>query len=195
MESRTITHLLAAWQAGDKGAKNQLFDLLYDELHRMARSQRQLWRGNNTLNVTALLHELYLKLSRMGALRAEDRGQFNRYVTKVMRHLLIDYARSRSARRRGGEVVKVSLDAFDDNVAVDLGDQVESLLVVDSALLKLKALEPRLSEVVELRFFGGLTHDEIALSLNLTKRTVTRDWAKAKVLLHRILSQSPSLPG
>ena len=190
MEPGTVTHLLMAWRAGDEAAKDQLFALLYEELHQIAWQQRKAWRSGSTLNTTALLHELYLKLSRQGAVRAEDRGQFNRYVVKVLRHTLIDYARAKRGQRRGGGVVKVPLDVFDGNVAVDLEVQVEGLLMVDAALSKLAELNTRLSEVVELRFYGGLTHDEIALSLGITKRTVTQDWAKAKVLLHRILHES-----
>ena len=189
MEPGTITHLLVAWQAGDEVAKDQLFALLYEELHQIARQQRKTWRSGGTLNTTALLHELYLKLSRQGAVRAEDRGQFNRYVAKVLRHTLIDYARAKRGQRRGGGLVRVPLDAFDRNVVVDFEVQVESLLTVDAALSKLAGLNTRLADVVELRFYAGLTHDEIALSLGLTKRTVTQDWAKAKVLLHRIIHE------
>ena len=194
MEPGTITRLLVAWQAGDEVAKDQLFALLYEELHQIARQQRKAWRNGSTLNTTALLHELYLKLSRQGALRAEDRGQFNRYVTKALRHTLIDYARAKRGQRRGGGLVRVPLDAFDKNVALDFEVQVESLLMVDAALSKLAELNTRLADVVELRFYAGLTHEEIALSLGLTKRTVTQDWAKAKVLLHRILHEPDGSP-
>lgn len=189
MEPGTITHLLAAWQAGDDDAKGQLFALLYEELHQIARQQRLEWRGGSTLNTTALVHELYLKLSRQGAVRAEDRGQFNRLIAKTLRHILIDYARAKGGQRRGGGVVKVPLDAFDENVVVALDEQVDDLLTIDAALLTLARMDARLSDVVELRFYGGLTYDEIALSLGLTKRTVTRDWAKAKVLLYQILNE------
>ena len=155
MEPGTITHLLVAWQAGDEVAKDQLFALLYEELHQIARQQRKAWRSGSTLNTTALLHELYLKLSRQGAVRAEDRGQFNRYVAKVLRHTLIDYARAKRGQRRGGGLVRVPLDAFDRNVVVDFEVQVESLLTVDAALSKLAGLNTRLANVVELRFYGG----------------------------------------
>ena len=189
-----VTELLVAWQAGDETAKDQLFVLLYEDLYRMARQQRDQWRGDNTLNTTALLHELFLKLSRQGVVRAEDRGQFNRFVAKALRHILMDYAKTRGRQRRGGGVVKVPLNAFYENAVVALDAQQEVLFMMDEALAKLAVLNTRLSDVVELRFYAGLTYDEIALSLGITKRTVTRDWAKAKVWLHRILRELDDQP-
>ena len=185
-----VTELLVAWRAGDETAKNQLFALLYEDLYQMARQQRDRWRGSNTLNTTALLHELFLKLSRQGVVRAEDRGQFNRFVARALRRILMDYAKARGRQRRGGGVVKLPLNAFYENAVVALDAQQDVLFMMDEALSKLAVLDTRLSDVVELRFYGGLTYDEIALSLGITKRTVTRDWAKAKVWLHRIMRES-----
>ena len=190
-----VTQLLAAWQAGDETAKNKLFALLYEDLHQIAREQRNKWQGSGTLNTTALLHELYLRLSRQGTVRPQDRGQFNRFVAKALRWILMNYARDQGRQRRGGDWVKIplDLDALPEEEALVVEMQAHELLAIDSALSKLSALNARLAEVVELRFYGGLTHEEIAQSLDIAKRTVTRDWAQAKMLLRRIM-QEPSSP-
>ncbi len=181
--------MLVAWRAGDDTAKDQLFALLYEDLHRIAHEQRDKWQGSSTLNTTALLHELYVKLSRQGAVRAEDRGQFNRFVAKALRRILIDYARARGRKRRGGDWVKIPLHRLNHDEVLAIEMPVEDLLLIDMAISRLTVLDARLAEVVELRFYGGLTHDEIALSLGITTRTVTRDWTRAKVWLRRILEE------
>ena len=186
-EGGAITQLLVAWQAGDETAKDQLFAFLYQDLHRIAHKQRNRWRGSSTLNTTALLHELYLKLSRQGAVRAEDRGQFNRFVAKALRRILIDYARAQGRQRRGGAQVKIPLD---EGEALTIAMPVKELLHIDMALSRLAVLDARLADVVELRFYAELTYDEIAMTLGITKRTVTRDWAKAKMWLHRMLNEA-----
>ena len=189
-EGGVVTQLLVSWRAGDETAKDALFALLYQDLHRIAHKQRNKWRGSSTLNTTALLHELYVKLSRQGAVRAEDQGQLNRFVAKALRRILMDYARARSRQRRGGDWVKIPIDELDEDEAVTIEVPIEELLLIDMALSRLAMLDARLAEVVELRFYAGLTYDEIAMSLGITKRTVTRDWAKAKMWLHRILTEA-----
>ena len=185
-----VTQLLNAWRAGDETAKDQLFALLYEDLRLIAREQRNKWRGSSTLNTTALLHELYVRLSRQGVVRAEDRDQLKRFVAKALRHILIDYAEAQGRQRRGGGWVKMPLEALpgsEEGVAFDR--QLEESLMIEAALSKLETIDARLAEVVELRFYGGLTHEEIARTLGVTKRTVTRDWAQAKLLLHRIIQE------
>ena len=184
-----VTQLLAAWRAGDETAQERLFALLYRDLHQIAHEQRKKWRGNSTLNTTALLHELYVSLSQQGQVRAEDRGQFNRFAAKALRRILMNYARSRGQQRRGGGWVQVPLDTLSEEEVQTLDLEVEEFLRIDMALSKLAAIDARLAEVVELRFYAGLTHDEIARSLGITKRTVTRDWAKAKMWLYRIMRE------
>ena len=179
--------MLVAWRAGDKTAKDQLFTLLYEDLLQIAREQRKNWRGSNTLNTTALIHELYVRLSRQGMVRAEDRGQFNRFVAKALRYILINYAKAQGRQRRGGDWTKVPLDALPRKEIGTLEMQMEESLMIDMALSKLETLDARLADVVEMHFYAGLTYEEIAQSLGVTKRTVTRDWAKAKVLLSQIM--------
>ena len=188
-----VTQLLIAWRAGDETAKDQLFALLYADLHQIAREQRKKWRGSSTLNTTALVHELYVRLSRQGAVRAEDRGQLNRFVAKALRHILIDYAEKQGRQRRGGGWIKIPIDALPGEEEGTLDMQLEESLMIDGALSKLETIDARLADVVELRFYGGLTHDEIAQSLGISKRTVTRDWAQAKLLLRRIMQDTRGL--
>ncbi len=190
LERGTVTQLLIAWRAGDETAKDQLFAVLYQDLHRIAHEQRNKWRGSNTLNTTVLLHELYVKLSRQGAVQAEDKGQFNRFVAKALRRILIDYARAQGRQRRGGDWIKVPLDKIDEREALKTEMSVEELLLIDMALSRLAVLDARLADVVELRFYAELTYEEIAMTLGVTKRTVTRDWAKAKMWLHRMLNEA-----
>ena len=178
----TITHLLVAWRAGDETAKDQLFALLYEDLRLIAREQRKKWRGSSTLNTTALVHELYEKFSRQGLIEATDRLHFTLLVAKALRHILIDYAKSKRRRRRGGHLVRVPLDLLEKEPSM-LTQQVDEILTIDMALRHLAAFNERLAHVVELRFFAGLTYDEIAELLGVTKRTITSDWAKAKAWL------------
>jgi RNA polymerase sigma factor (TIGR02999 family) len=131
-----------------------------------------------------LVHEAYLKLVDQANARWRDRAHFIALASVAMRHVLIDRARARAALKHGGARRQVTLD--DDAVAVD--DQAESLLEIDDALVKLAAAAPRLARVVECRFYGGLTHEEIAEALGVTVRTVERDWAKARMFLHAILA-------
>ena len=188
-EGGIVTQLLVAWRAGDETAKDELFALLYEDLRLIAREQRGKWRGSNTLNTTALIHELYVRLSQQGAVRAEDRGQFNRFVAKAMRRILMNYARAQGRQHRGGGWIKIPLDALSEEEAETLEMRLEEWLMIDEALSKLAVLDPRLADVVELHFYAGLTYDEIARTLGITKRTVTRDWAKAKMWLHRIINE------
>lgn len=185
-----ITQLLMAWQAGDETAREQLFSLLYEPLRQLARQQRHNWSGSNTLNATALVHELYEKLAKQNLIEINDRAHFTLIAAKALRHILINYAKSKQRKRRGGHLVRVTLDTYIEESSI-LTQQVDELLAIHEALFHLAQLNARLVQVVELRFFAGLTYDEIAATLGVTKRTVTRDWAKAKIWLRRALQEQP----
>ena len=147
----------------------------YEELRAIAHS--------GTLSTTALVHETYLKLADQSPSRWRDRAHFFAVASLAMRHVLVDFAKARLTLKRGGTRRRITLD--DDALAVD--DQADALLQLDDALARLAAREPRLAKVVEMRFFGGLGEDEIASSLNVTVRTVRRDWVKARVMLRHVL--------
>jgi RNA polymerase sigma factor (TIGR02999 family) len=162
---------------------DELVPLLYAELRAMA--HRQLGgRGRNaSMSTTALVHEAYLKLADRSGGRWHDRTHFLAVASIAMRQVLVDRAKAMATRKRGGGVHRVTLD----EEAIALADQPEALLQLDEALQRLAALDPRLVRVVECRFFGGLTEEEIATALDVTVRTVQRDWAKARMLLRRAL--------
>ena len=177
-----ITALLAKASLNEGDARNQLFNALYSELHRLASAQ--LRRGGNagdaSLDTTSLLHEAYLKIVRVDDLKADSRGQFFAYASKVMRSIVIDICRSRMAERHGGGAAAITLNT---NISDSVAKSDDDLVRVNDALEELGKVNPRLVQVVEMRFFGGLTMDEIAAALNLTTRTVERDWDKARILL------------
>jgi RNA polymerase sigma factor (TIGR02999 family) len=178
-----VTRLLRAWGAGDPDAPNELFTVLYDHLHRLA--QAQVRRGRNeSLSATGLVHEAYLKLAGHERIQAKDRGHFFTLAAKAMRQVLIDHARRRAAGKRGGGAVRETLD--EGRLPVEV--RADELLALEEALEHLEALEPRLVRLVEVRFFAGLSVDETAEVLELSPRTVKRDWEKARAFLHQELS-------
>lgn len=181
-----ITRLLVAHRDGDREAFEQLVPLVYDDLRRIARRQLARHRAHGTLNTTALVHEAYLKLVDQSRVQVNDRGHFFAIAARAMRQIIIDYARKRSAAKRGGGKVPVSLDKV--QIAVD--DQAEMLLTIDDALQRMTGLNERLTRVFECRFFAGLTEQETAEALELSLRTVQRDWMKGKAWLRRELAAS-----
>jgi RNA polymerase sigma factor (TIGR02999 family) len=178
-----ITDLLLQIRGGNSEAMERLLPLVYQELRRIAHRQLQGERPNHTLGTTGLVHEAYLKLVDQTRINWQDRGHFFRAAAGAMRRLLVDYARGYRALRRGGGYQRFSLD---DDVAVV--EQGEMLVALDEALDRLAGLNARLSQVVECRFFGGLTEQETAEALGVTTRTVERDWVKARGWLYRELS-------
>lgn len=180
----TVTGLLLAWRSGESGAPDQLFPMVYDELRRIAHGQVARERTGHTLDTTALVHEAYLKLVDQTRVQWVDRSHFFAVATQAMRRILVDYARRYRSDKRGGAPIRVTLD--DSNLVSE--QRADLLLAVDEALTDLKKLDERLSQVVEFRFFGGLSEEETAQVLGVTARTVRRDWAKAKGWLHRTLS-------
>jgi RNA polymerase sigma factor (TIGR02999 family) len=161
---------------------DQLVTQAYDELRAIAHA-RLAARGGGTLSTTALVHEAYLKLVDQSQAGWRNRSHFQAVASLAMRHVLVDCAKARHALKRGGTRRRITLD--DEELSVD--DQAEALLELDEALHRLAELDPRLARVVECRFFGGLTEEEIAEALGVTVRTVRRDWAKARVLLRGVL--------
>lgn len=174
-----VTQLLAAYDGGDKAAFGALFDVLYQDLRRRARRQLGEWRRGQTLNTTSLVNEAYLRLVGRSELSLRDRGHFLAIAARAMRHIVIDHARSRLAARRGGGRTSVTLDS--EEIAID--DEAERLVDLDAILEELGAIDERLTQVVECRFFAGLTEEETALALNSSVRTVQRDWTRARAWL------------
>ena len=179
-----ITQLIEAHRDGDDGAYDRAVELLYEELHGLAHHQLARFHGNATLQTTAVVNEAYLKLRESSA-NAVDRRHFLGVAAKAMRHVVIDYARKRSAEKRGGDLVHVQYDDADAAVAA----QADEILLIEEALRRLSGVSERLVKVFECKFFAGLDDDETAAALDLSKRTAQRDWMKARALLADILSQ------
>jgi len=179
-----ITELLQAWGRGDQAAFDQLAPVVYAELRRLARYYMARERPDHTLQPTALVHEAYMRLADFRSLHWKNRIHFFAISAQVMRRVLVDFARSRVRRKRGGAVQRVSLDEI-----ANLGAQHDAaLLALDDALTALAAEDPRKCQVVEMKFFGGLSTDEISQSLTVSPETVQRDWKLAKLWLLRHLT-------
>jgi RNA polymerase sigma factor (TIGR02999 family) len=184
----TLTRLLGAAQEGDEEALGEGFALVYDELKTLAQRQRRRWRGNHTLNTTALVNEAYLKLLGSDPAGLEGRGHFFALASTAMRHLLCNYARDQNAQKRGGDVAKVPLDDLEQAVPNPSSpERADTLLALDDALNRLESVDPRQARVVECRFFGGLSVEETASALDVSPRTVKRDWAVAQAWLYRAM--------
>jgi len=179
-----ISDLIRRLNAGEPGAQDALFTAAYSELRKLARSRLRDGGRNTVMDTTALVHESYLRFIRAGQLRAEDRRAFFGYASRVMRSVIIDTVRERQAERRGGDLDELTLSTqlLDSTPAAE-----NELLQVNEALEVLAQAEPRLAKVVEMRYFGGYTEQEIAETLELTERTVRRDWDKARLLLGEML--------
>lgn len=172
----------------DAESVDGLFAALYDELRDIAKRQRRRWTGDYTLNTTALLHEAYVKLADGPRVAIGSRDHFLALAARAMRHILCNHARDRRALKRGGSVECLPLDSGTAFDAAEVDESSESLVALDDALQRLATLDPRQSQVVECRFFGGLTVEETARALDISPRTVKRDWAMAQAWLHRELS-------
>jgi RNA polymerase sigma factor (TIGR02999 family) len=181
-----MTQLLNAARAGDRDAYEEAFALAYAELKVLAKRQRRRWRGDHTLNTTALVNEAYLKLVGLEPAPVEGRAHFFAVAARAMRHILCNYARDRRTQKRGGDVVKVPLGDLVGGVPGPLAPgHAGTLGALDEALQRLEAVAPRQSQVVECRFFGGMTIDETARALGVSPRTVKRDWTVAQAWLRR----------
>jgi RNA polymerase sigma factor (TIGR02999 family) len=178
--NKEVAELLAAIDRGDTGALEGLVSLVYPELKKLAHFQLAGERPGHTLNTTAIVHEAFVRLA-AGSGKWADRGHFLRAASKVMRHLLVDYARRRNAEKRGGGVAPVELDeqrheGVNDSMAV---------LALDSAIKDMAAIDPRLEQIVECRYFAGLTVAETAEALGMAVRTVEREWKRARGYLQK----------
>jgi RNA polymerase sigma factor (TIGR02999 family) len=178
---REVTQLLVEWRNGDAAALNQLMPLVYDELHQIADRYMRGERPDHVLQATALVHEAYLRLVELENIEWQDRAHFFAVAARMMRRVLVDYARHRQSKKR--EVGETTLSL--DEVATVSQEQEPALLALDDALSSLEALDPRKCQIVEFKFFGGLTNQESAEVLGVSHATVEREWRWARAWLFR----------
>ncbi len=178
-ENANVTRLLKDAQSGDDSALSKLFPLVYDELRRLASVRMNSERGNHTLQPTALVHEVYMRLVDQHSVDWNNRLHFFGLASEMMRRILVTHAIAKKTDKRGGEFVHIELD----EVISFAGENGVDFAELDEALKELEKFAPRQAKVVEMRFFGGLTMEEIAVVLNLDERTIKRDWRSAKAWL------------
>jgi RNA polymerase sigma factor (TIGR02999 family) len=183
-QTHDVTRLLQVWSEGGQTALEQLMPLVYAELHRLASHYMHEERPGHILQTTALVNEAYLRLVNCRQIEWQNRAHFFGLAAQVMRHILVDFARARAYQKRGGNGVQVSLSEA-ENIAQERGVDV---MAIDEALQKLTALDERQGKVVEMRFFGGMSLEEIAEVLRVSLGTIKRDWSLAKLRLLRELS-------
>ena len=183
----SVTELLARWSEGDLSARDALVPLVYEELRRIARRCLSARSSHHTLQPTALVHEAYLRLSNRDSLTVRDRAHFYAMAAQMMRQILIDYARKKQAAKRGGLAITLALDEASDRVPFAEADL--DLLALDDAMKKLALLDARQCKIVELRFFGGLSIEETAEVVDISQATAKREWATARVWLHRTITK------
>jgi len=176
-----VSGLLAEWSGGNEAARDALIPLVYDELRRLAGHFMALERSGHSLQATALVHEAYLRLIDQRQVRWQGRAHFFALASRMMRRILVDYARSRHYAKRGGAAPRVSLD----EAMIVSEEKTQDVIALDEALTRLAAIDFRKSQVVELRYFGGLSMEEIAEVLKISAVTVRRDWSTAKAWLYR----------
>lgn len=186
-----ITQLLIDWSNGDEAALDRLMPVVYQELRRMARHHLRNERPEHTLQPTAVVNEVYMRLVDYKNVRLEHRAQFFKLASKVMRHVLVDHARTGERDKRGGDRKKISEEdatVLWQSGFAGLQNRLEDLLALDEAMTTLKKLYPRKADVVEMRVFGGMNNQEIAAALEIHSNVVIRDWKFARAWLHRELS-------
>jgi len=179
-EKGDVTLLLARLAKGDRSAEEALIPRVYGELHRMSMARLKTERPGHTLQATALVHEVYLRLCRVEGLEWRDRAHFFRVAARLMRRILVDYARGRGAQKRNEGT---PFQTLDEAIAVS-SDRAAEALEIDELIEKLAAVSPRQAQVVEMRFFAGLREEEIAAALGINVRTIRRDWLMARAWLH-----------
>ena len=182
--SSEVTQLLRAWSEGDQEALDKLVPLVQAELRRLARRYMSQERPDHTLQATALINEVYLRLIDWRNVRWQDRAHFFGVSAQLMRRVLVDHARRHHYRKRGGDAVKVDLE----EAAIVAPERDADFVAIDEALTRLAALDPRKSQIVELRFFGGLSVEETAEVVKVSPRTVKREWSLARAWLYSELS-------
>jgi len=181
---KEVTRLLVDWGKGDQAALDELIPLVYDELRRVARRYMRRESQGHTLQTSALVNEAYLRLIDQNSVQWQNRAHFFGVAAQLMRRILVDHARSRLRAKRGGGVQMVSLT---EQAVAD--KEVAEVIALDNALKNLAEMDPRKSQIVEMKFFGGLTTEEVAEVLKVTSRTVEREWRKAKAWLNRAISK------
>lgn len=179
-----VTALLRRWQAGDAAALHEVIEAVHADLHRLAQRQMRRERAGHTLQTSALINEAYLRLLDQRRVTWSNREHFFAVSARIMRRILVDHARSRGYRKRGGGAVHVPLEP---DVAVVGSEPSADLIALDAALTRLEAEDARKARVVELRYFGGLTVEEIAKVLEIAPATVARDWSFARAWLRRVM--------
>jgi len=180
-----ITDLITLWRQGDKAAGDRLFALLYEELRPLARTRIRRNRSDRALDTSAVIHETYLKLTSGSRLSVQSRAHLLALASRVMRQIVLDHARRETARKRGGDLVRVS--TFVE--AAPSGTRVDDILALEEALEKLGLLDARLAQMVTMRFFGGLTIEETARALGVSPATIKRDWLRARTFLFQQLTE------
>jgi RNA polymerase sigma factor (TIGR02999 family) len=186
-----VTELLLEWSKGNRAAESRLFDFVYHELHRLAARYMLGERSDNSLQPTALVHEVYLRLIDQNRVNWENRSHFFAIAAQLMRRVLIDHARARNAEKRPKPGLKVPLS----DLPIGIEIQTTELLALDEALGRLEALDPRQARIVEMRFIAGLSEEEIAQALGVSVRTVKRDWKVARAWLFGALRKEPRAAG
>lgn len=179
-----VTQILRDWSGGDEEAPERLMPLVYDEMRRLARTFLSRERYSHTLQPTALVNEAYLRLVDQTRVNWQNRAHFYGIASRMMRRVLIDHARAHATEKRGGSAIRLSLD----DMQVPIEERAASFVALDEALKRLEELDERKCKVVEMRFFGGLSDEEIAEVLGVSTRTVLRDWKTARLWLYRELS-------
>lgn len=185
LSPQEVTQLLAAWGNGDKSALDKLYPLVHDELRRIAGRQMKHERAGHTLQATALVNEAYVRLAGQDRFEWHNRAHFFAVCAQVMRHVLIDHARAHARDKRGGGAIQVSLN----EAALIAGQPAEHFVALDEALRFLEDVDPQKSKIVELRYFGGLNIEQTAEVLNISPRTVRREWQRAKAWLYRLMTE------
>ncbi len=182
--SSPVTELLVRWRSGDQGALDALVPLVYDELRRLAHYYLRQERSDHTLQSTALVHEAYMRLAGQHPPEWQSRAHFFGIAARIMRQILVEYARARGAAKRGGAAYRLTLD---DAMALPTQPDLD-IVELDRALTGLAALDPQQSQIVELRFFGGLSIEDTSEVLRISPATVKRDWVTARAWLYRAMS-------
>lgn len=189
-----VTSLLIEWRQGDAEALERLIPLVYTELRKLARAQLRREEAGHSLQATALVHELYVRLANLNRLTVENRAHFMAVAARLMRQILVDHARRRRADKRGGPATLLSLDAISPNAA-HVNPTGVDVLALDQALEELASFDAQQCRVVELRFFAGLTLGETAQALDISSATVEREWALAKAWLYQRLISTRTTDG
>lgn len=184
-EVSEITQILHEWNSGDVAARERLLPFVYDELRRQARLLMLRERADHTLQPTALVHEAFMRLSEQTGVEWRDRSHFYGFASRTMRQVLVDHARRLATNKRGNRPIHFSID----DVQIPVEERAEAIVVLNDVLDRLEQLDPQQSQVVEMRFFGGLNNREVAEGLGISERTVSRDWESARLWLYRELNQ------